>query len=238
MLFVQLDLAGERDKLSSLVAFDCATGKQVWKVSRPVGGSWSTPAVIPVAAGAQLITMADPWVIAYDPKTGAELWRAKGLAGEVVTSPAFANGTLYIASDQGGLMAIQPDGRGDISGKVKRSEPDSLPDIVSPLAVGGRLLLITSSGTLLWFDPAAAKNVWTQDFPAGFQSSPILVGKQIYLVDKKGATHVFAAADEFKSLAVSPIGQDVLATPAFAAGRIFIRGHDELFCIAAAEATP
>jgi outer membrane protein assembly factor BamB len=234
MLFVQFDRGGRKDNLSALFALDGATGNLVWKASRPVASSWSTPSIIQTASGRQLITLATPWVIAYEPKTGAELWRASGLQGEVATSSTFADGVLYAATDQSSLLAIRTDGRGDVTrSHLKRLDPDTLPDIVSPVAIGSRVLLESTSGTLCWFDPASQKNVWSQDIEAGFQSSPIVVGNdRIYIVDRQGATHLIEIGDTFHSLAVSPIGQEVIATPAFSDGRIFIRGRDELFCVA------
>jgi hypothetical protein len=58
------------------------------------------------------------------------------------------------------------------------------------------------------------------------------VGDRFYLVDDEGVTHVIQAADEFRELAHSPLGQKVQSTPALADGRIYIRGQTDLFCIA------
>ena len=80
LLLVQLDQGDSaRRAKSKLLAFDSATGKIVWQVARPVPNSWSTPIVIRVAGRDQVITAADPWVIAYDPADGKEIWRAKCL---------------------------------------------------------------------------------------------------------------------------------------------------------------
>jgi outer membrane protein assembly factor BamB len=214
------------------LAFNCATGEQVWKATRPVISSWSTPIVIPGPAGKQLVALGDPWIIAYDAKSGTEIWRAKGLSGEIAPSPAFADSFVYAATEASRLFQIRVDGHGDVTAThVKKIDSDSLPDIVSPLAVKDRVLLIQTNGAGAWVDPNSAKQVWIHDFEGGVHASPILAGKLIYVVAADGVTHVFEASDTFKEVAASPLGQPVNATPAFSAGRIYIRGEKDLFCI-------
>jgi hypothetical protein len=48
---------------------------------------------------------------------------------------------------------------------------------------------------------------------------------------KKGLFRVYAVAREAKELSVNPMGEAVCATPAFANGQIFVRGHSHLWCI-------
>lgn len=233
LLYVQFDQGSNaKEGKSALLALDGATGRQVWKADRPVGASWSSPVLVRGPAGTQVVTMGDPWVIGYDAKAGTELWRARGLSGEVATSAAFANGFVYAATEQSRLFQIRVDGRGDVTAThVKKIDSDALPDIVSPLALGDRVLLVQTSGTAAWVNPAAAKDVWTHDFEGGVHASPVAVGKLVYLVGGEGVTFVFEAADAFQQLSASPLGQPVMATPAFSAGRIYIRGQTDLFCV-------
>ena len=67
-------------------------------------------------------------------------------------------------------------------------------------------------------------------------ASPSLAGDRLYLFTKKGTMIVLAAAREFKELARSPLGEPVLASPAFAQHRIFVRGLKHLICLKAAKA--
>ena len=231
LLYVQVDQGQAKENLSAIYAFDCATGKQAWKVMRPVANSWSTPAIVSSKSSEQLITTAEPWAISYDAKTGVELWRAKGIGGEVVPSVAFANDTIYSATEQA-LLAIRVDGHGDVTAThVKSLDAETLPDIVSPLAIDNRLLLASSGGTLACVDAATGKTIWSKEFEGGFRASPIAVGKTIYIVDHEGTTHVIETADAFQELSLSKLGQQIFATPAFADGKIFIRGVSDLFCI-------
>ena len=114
-LIVQLDQGDSEDNKSKLYALDGRTGQIVWQRPRKVGASWATPIVIEAAGKAQVITLAVPCVIAYAATDGAELWRVEGLNGEITPSPVFAGGLLFVASPSEKLLAIRPDGQGDVT---------------------------------------------------------------------------------------------------------------------------
>ena len=94
MLLVQLDQEETEDGAtrSKIVALDASTGRTVWQTARPVSSCWTTPIVIHAAGREQIITASVPWVIAYDPGSGEEVWRAEGRDGDVVPSPTSAGG--------------------------------------------------------------------------------------------------------------------------------------------------
>jgi outer membrane protein assembly factor BamB len=238
LLFVQLDQGTARDGLSAMLAFDCATGKPMWKTLRRITASWSTPAILPAPSGPQLLALGDPWVIAYEPKTGREIWRAKGMSGEVVPSAAFAGGFAYAATEASQLVAFKVDGHGDITASGRKAiEADAMPDIVSPVAIGSRVLLVASGGSVGLVDASTGKQLWTQEFEDGFHASPVVAGNIAYLTDRKGVTHVIELGASFRELAKCPLGEAVDATAAYSGGRIYLRGQHDLFCIGSGEAT-
>ena len=87
---------------SSIMALDATTGEPVWTTPRPVANSWVSPILISHQGREQIITSADPWVIAYDPATGKEpCGRPNACAGDVATSP--------ILCQRPGLCRLRPD---------------------------------------------------------------------------------------------------------------------------------
>ena len=52
-----------------------------------------------------------------------------------------------------------------------------------------------------------------------------------YALSEDGTVHVFAAAPKFELVAKNSTGEPVLATPAVANGRLYVRGQKHLFCI-------
>jgi outer membrane protein assembly factor BamB len=232
-VLVQLDQGASRAPKSKLMAFDSATGKPAWQVDRPVPNSWSTPIVIRTADRDQIITAADPWVIAYNPADGTELWRAKCLKTDIGPSPVFADGRVYVANDNSVASAIRADGHGDVtSGGVLWHGEDGLPDTCSPLATKEFLLLLTSFGTLTCYDAVKGDMLWAEDFNTDFSTSPSLVGKRVYLVAKSGKT-LIVEPTRAKCMRVgqSDLGEACVSSPAFQDGRIYLRGKDHLFCL-------
>jgi outer membrane protein assembly factor BamB len=112
-----------------------------------VPASWATPIVIEAAGKTQIITLADPWVIAYTLADGNELWRAQLLENEVVPSPVFAGGLVLLLSPSTRLLALRPDGTGDVTKTcVAWPSEENVPDIASPVSNGELVFTVTSAG--------------------------------------------------------------------------------------------
>jgi outer membrane protein assembly factor BamB len=234
VLVVQWDQGMEAsENLSVLIGFDTATGRELWRTRRPVSQSWVTPAIVQVGDRWQVVALGQQWITGHDLATGQEIWRAKGLEGELAASPTYDGRTIFAALQGDDLLALAPDGQGDVSKTHRKAlEADNLPEVVSPVVVGERILLVSASNYASCHDTKTGKMLWEQEYPAGVHASPIAVGTHVYLVDNKGVAHILEMADQYKVLATNPLGQDVYATPAFAGGRIYVRGKKSLFCIA------
>ena len=77
---------------SFIIAYDKKTGKEVWRATRKVQASWSTPLIAKTGNGSQLITSGNELIIAYNPKTGAEIWQAKGHESNTIPTPVAGKG--------------------------------------------------------------------------------------------------------------------------------------------------
>jgi outer membrane protein assembly factor BamB len=234
-LIIQFDQGtAPEDNKSELVALDTADGSRLWSDARPVGGSWSSPAVFKTPSGDQLVTCANPWVIAYDPKLGTEIWRAEVLGGsvDVAASPVYADGVVYVTNDQAVLAAIKTNGSDNVTEThVLWKAENGMPDIASPLTDGRRVLQARSDGQLTCFKAADGKELWDHSADDGFQASPSLVGELVYLPDNIGNTLLFRLADEFKLIRKNDLGEPIAATPAFGDNCIYLRGTKHLFCV-------
>jgi outer membrane protein assembly factor BamB len=232
-VIVVYDQATPDDEKSKILAFDASTGEPVWSTPRPVYNSWVSPILIDVKGKPQIITSADPWVIAYEPETGKEIWRAKCMKGDVAPSPVYANDLLYVACDQTSIAAIRPDGTGDVTKThiAWQQEDDGLPDMSSLLCDGPRLYTLVF-GIFYAFDALTGKLLWENDIGAKFQSSPCIFNGHIQLLTTKGELITGEATNEgFKETARSALGEGTGASPSLAPGRIYLRGKKNLFCI-------
>jgi outer membrane protein assembly factor BamB len=237
LLYVLLDQGSSSKPRSVLLALDAATGKTVWEAKRPVPASWATPILINTGKSSQLITCAAPWVIAYDPGKGVELWRVNALSGDVAPSPVFGGGMVLAVNAGAQLAAIRPDGCGDVTKTaVVWSASDGLPDICSPLTDGSRVWLLTMDGRLTCYGVKDGAKTYEVELDSIFQASPSLAGDlpagagRLYVTDLKGVTRILAPADG-KELAKADVGEKVTSCPAFMDGRIYIRGEKHLFAI-------
>ncbi len=239
LLIIKYDQATDEDGLSKLLALNGHSGKTVWEVKRPVANSWSTPIIINAdpktnsnsKAKAQLITCADPWVIAYAPATGVEIWRAKCMYGDVAPSPVYANGLVYVIRPNEELIAIRTDGQGDVTkSHIAWRGEDGIPDTTSPLT-NGEIVLLTSGGLITCYNAENGTHLWEKELEMDFKTSPSLVGDKIYLMNAKGIMIIIEAGRKFREITKCPLGENVNASPAFAEGRIYLRGKKHLYCI-------
>lgn len=232
LLIVQLDQGrSPEDNLSVITALKTATGELVWETKRPVRDSWSSPILISVGTTEQIITCGPGWLIAYDPASGAELWRAEYADADIGPSPTFSGGRVYAANPEGHLIAVRPDGTGDVTKThVDFRTGEYLPDIVSPLVANDLVFLVTGA-TITCYDATNGSSVWEHSFESSVVSSPSLVGDKVYVTDTKGITHIIRAARKFESLGQAKLGEGCETCLAFADGRIYIRGEKHLFCI-------
>ena len=85
---------------------------------------------------------------------GSVKWAFKA-GGAIVTSPAVADGVVYIAAMDGHLYAIDQE-----TGKEKWNFKSSMPIASSPAVVGGALYFVSSAGSLVSLDLKTGQPKW------------------------------------------------------------------------------
>jgi outer membrane protein assembly factor BamB len=230
-LIIQLDQGEADDKLSALICLNADSGKEMWRTPRPVGSSWPTPIIAPLQAGDQLITCGNPFVISYNPEDGKEIWRVDCLDGDGGPSPIFAAGLVFATNVSSKIAAIRPDGKGDVTKTHVQWEFDEdLPDTCSPLS-DGKLLWMMSEGEFSCMDIKTGKRLWHKDFESSFYASPAMAGDRIYLINRKGKVYIVGNGRKLEELGKADLGERCDTSPAFADGRMYIRGKTHLYCI-------
>ena len=234
-LLVQIDQATGGPGGSRMICLDPASGRTLWERPRQTDPTWSTPIVIEAAGKAQVITLGLPHVISYALADGNELWRAECLEGEITPSPVFAGGLVLVVEPSLKLIALRPDGAGDVSkSHLAWTAEDDIPDVTSPAANGELAFIVNSGGMLTCFDLKDGKKLWGKDLEMEVQASPSLVGNRLLVLGTKGVAVVVEAARQFKEVSRSELPDKFLASPAFAGGRMFLRGATNLWCVGAA----
>ncbi len=134
------------------------------------------------------------------------------------------------------IQAVRGGGIGDVTKthllwNIKNTAPSNLS---SPLVSGNRLFVVKSGGLSSCFDITQGKTLWEKQRIRNFgdyYASPVAADGKIYVAGKNGFVVVLADAPELKILAKNDMGSDILATPAIADGRLFIRTREKLYCI-------
>jgi outer membrane protein assembly factor BamB len=234
LLIVQAD--EDSGDSSFLAAFDTATGKPVWRVERKkMSLSWATPILATTPRGTQLVTTTTEWIVSYDPATGRELWREKGLDSYAVPSPVVA-GNLVIVSTGNPLkktIALKLDAA---PGESRRAWEYAKGQayVVSPIAYDGLLYLSSDAGLLTCLDVNTGEVKYEggrPPVPSTFMSSPVAFGGRIFQTSEDGDTFVIKAGPSHAVERTNSLGEPVFASFALANGTIYIRGERHLYAI-------
>lgn len=187
--------AGPRDDRLFVLAFDAASGKELWR--RPLAATGSTAchpttcmaAPTPVAtADAVFALFATGDLVAFD-AAGNLLWY-RSLVGDYPTvlnqvgmaaSPILAGGNLIVPMDNVGdsfLAAIDPK-TGKNVWKVTRSKDQNWISPVVRTAGDKTEILFQAGKELVAYDAATGARTWTFKQDAAYIASPLIVGEQI-----------------------------------------------------------
>ncbi|MEK6337302.1 MAG: PQQ-binding-like beta-propeller repeat protein [Acidobacteriota bacterium] len=218
-----------------VVALDKLSGKVRWKKPRQGYQAYTTPLIVSLPGGDQLISPGAYRAMAYDPRTGKELWQVRyGEGFSNVPTPVYGDGLVFICTgfQQPSLLAVRLDGRGDVTkSKVVWKLDRGVPLTPSPLLVGSELYLITDNGIATCVDAKTGKEYWRARLGGNHSASPIYADGRIYFLSEEGESVVLAPGQQLTQLATNRLEGRTLASMAVAGGSIFIRSETHLYRI-------
>jgi outer membrane protein assembly factor BamB len=226
-------------KGSFMVALDKKTGKEVWRVTRPIQGSWATPALVKTSSRTELVTSGNEFLISYDPATGKELWRAKGLASHAIATPVVGHDIAVLSSGypQKVVTAVRLGGSGNLDGtdKIAWRYNKGTAYVPSPIFYGDYVYLMSDAGILTCLNAKTGEVAYEGGrVPVAtkfYGASPVAFDGKILLTSDDGDTFVIKAGPKHEVLATNSIGEPCRTSIAIADGKLFIRGEKHLFCI-------
>jgi outer membrane protein assembly factor BamB len=230
-----LILSCDGNDVQFVVALDKRTGKVKWKKSRPGYQAYTTPLVVKMPEGDQVISPGAFRAFAYDPRTGKELWHVSyGEGFSNVPRPVYSDGLVFICTgfQQASLLAVRLDGKGDVTkSKVVWKLDRGVPLTPSPLLVGNELYMVTDNGIATCVDALTGKEYWRARIGGNHSASPIYADGRIYFLSEEGESVVIAPGQQLKHLATNQVDGRTLASMAVASGSIFIRSETHLYRI-------
>jgi outer membrane protein assembly factor BamB len=226
-----------------IVALNKLTGEELWRKGRDEPTSWATPLAVPFEGKTQIIVNATNRVRSYDLATGEVIWECGGMTTNAIPSPLSADGMVYVTSGFRGnaFKAIKLGRTGDLTGTdaVAWSYDSQTPYVPSPLLYDGRLYFFShNSGMLTVLDAKTGKVILDAErMPglSGVYASPVAAAGRIYLTGRNGAVVVLKAAEKLEILANNTLDEKFDASPALAGNEIYLRGHQHLYSLSAAE---
>ncbi|HEY5911054.1 MAG TPA: PQQ-binding-like beta-propeller repeat protein [Verrucomicrobiae bacterium] len=226
-----------------VVALDKTTGRTAWKTTRSVDYSafpincrkaFCTPILIDVDGRRQLFSPGAKAMFAYDPETGAELWKARYNGWSMVPRPLFGHGLLYVITDyeRPELWAVRPGGHGDVTEThVAWKVVKDMPATASLLLVGDLLYMVNDQGFALCLEAGTGTVVWRERLKGKHSASPIYAADRIYFFSEKNLTTVITTGREFRVLAENQLDDRLMATPAVAGNAFILRSKTHLYRI-------
>ena len=237
-----------------VVALEKRSGKKLWQVDVPIEhpsertdgfagkqgevGSWSTPILVQADQRPELVVSLPGRLAAFDPKSGAELWRCGGLNPLLYTSAMAGEGVVIGAGGYGGsTVAVRPGGVGDVTEQRMWHKVRDKQRIGSGVIAKGHLFILNTPGTAQCISLKTGHTVWEQRLSGTGSrseswSSMILVNDLIYVNNQAGDVFILRAAPEFELIATNSISDGVMnASVAASDGEIFLRTENNLWCI-------
>lgn len=247
----------------AIVGLNSVNGEQLWEAkAEGLGNVWGTPALSPVDAKRTDIVIGAPDEIwGLNPKTGKLAWYCEAMPTDSFnTSVVVQDGVIYaVEGRSGGSIAVRAGGKGDVTKSHVVWTGRDANRFGTPVVYHDRMYFVsngivnclnTKTGAKVYQSrlPSANPSSVRDDAPrqpgrGGFggrggsdYASPVAADGKIYFMTGTGEMHVFAAGDEFQSLAVNRVTDEAetfAATPAISNGELFIRSNKHLYCVAA-----
>jgi len=228
-----------------LMAFDRATGNEIWRTSNDPAG-YATPVIIEGPSGPQLVAWTPEHILGIDPGSGKINWSFpyEILYGVSMATPIFRDGTVFVTGYWAGSKAIRL-GKKPEDAELIWEENRYLRGLMAqPLYRDGHVYTIDKQFGLTCFELSTGKKVWddgNQMTPRGRNPQATLV----WLGDRDRAIILNELGDLILAR-LNPNGyheqsrtniiarrenSPIWAHPAYAGNRVYARSDSELVCV-------
>ena len=219
-----------------VLALDRATGKIVWSQDRPKIANYTSPAVLQAAGQSQVVLGGCNLISAFDPNSGRKLWEIEGATEECVTTAVTDGQRVFVSGGypRNNVTAVEADGSGRIAW-----QNNTRVYVPSMLVRNGHLYAVLDAGQIVCWRADTGAELWREKVDRDFYGSPVMLGDRVYVTNLRGVTFVVEVSPAgAKVLAQNKVGDEALASPAIAGGRVYLRAakmtperQDYLWCI-------
>ena len=241
----------EGSDIQHIYALDKYTGETIWRIERPaelwdrlepIGKkAYITPIVVGVNGMELLISNGSAACIAYNVKTGQEVWRIVYGIDSSIAMPVESDGLVYFytsfetdsaGSDIARLIAVDPTGEGDLWESHVRWWMDAPRlQLSTPVVVEGILYTVDTKNVMHGIDAKSGEILWSERLKGKYNASPVYADGHLYVCSTGGDVHVIASGNRFHELSEMKTDGEIWATPAIAGGALYIRTARSLYKI-------
>ena len=222
---------------ASLVCFDKFSGKVLWK-SGSDEAAYSSAIIATLAGVRQLVVLTADALLGADLQNGQILWRVplKTDAKRHAGSPVPVGDTVLVNSQTIGLVGtkISKDSGGFNASEAWANKNLKI-NLATPVLVGQYLYSQGVSPNYVCADALTGELKWSQPgFGGGKEAycSTIVVGKNLLVLTYDGQLLLLAADPaKYAELGRLQVCGKTWSFPAFADGKLFVRGGHELLCL-------
>jgi len=134
------------------------------------------------------------------------------------------------------LMAIRP-GDGGKEAEIVWKHAYGVPECPSPLYYKGRIYMVKNGGIVSCLDAKTGELKYQDKLRSGgpYYSSPVVGDEKIYVSSARGVVVVFEPGDTLNVLAHNDLEERIMATPAIADGKIYVRTEHNLYAFGLAD---
>jgi outer membrane protein assembly factor BamB len=138
----------------------------------------------------------------------------------------------------GGLVRTKLGGKGDVTkANVGWRHTKGLPYVLAPVIYQGVLYTIRNGGILTTLNPETGEQLREERFKdalGDYYAQPVAADGKIYFISKEGKATVIRAGKDWERIGSGDFAEQVIATPAIADSRIFVRAEESLYCFGTA----
>lgn len=149
------------DESETMVAFDAATGKQVWKTEAgDLRNTWSTPNLVTVGDRTDLVITVPGEVWGMNPETGKLRWYSRGTTDNSTSASPIVMDDVIVAvgGRDGAAVAVKAGGKGDVNESHVIWDANIPGRFATPIAHDGHLY-VYNGGVLSCYDAATGERV-------------------------------------------------------------------------------
>ena len=217
------------------IGIDVRDGSTRWRNDRDKISSWTSPVGLPESGGVTpaVLIQSTNRLDCLNAADGKPRWTYKAPC-DGISSAAVGEGLVFVPSQ--GMTALRAT-PGQAEPEVVWKANQLQPGAASPIVAGGRLYLINRSGVLVAADCATGAIVSRTRLEGSFWSTPLVCGNHLLAFNHEdGAAQLVELGTGSETPRVTEklaLGERIQASPALAAGAIYIRSDRHLWKLAA-----